>query len=308
MEYPIYPESSVAITTYFKDPDYYKQFHQHHYGIDLAYQKKYYSGIKYIYAIADGEVTECVNPSDDKTLKWLNVRSVINGQHVIHRYFHFSKISVGKGAKVLKGDILGIEGKTGVSTGSHLELQYWIVPKDYTYKAGDTAKYAVNPCDYIYLGDGQTVVYDPQKEVKPMPDYHEIPLPEGSTFHCLKDNALYYRITPEIKSGNKCGLLPAGTYKAIATVDNEDYTWCKFYIPTSTIERYAVVYKDLSYISEPLDYKALYEEEVKKNAALEKELETARAESVALAADLKAETAKLDEISGAIKTLQKYGG
>ena len=57
MDYPIYPESSVAITAYYHDPDYYKEFHEEHPGIDMAYQKKYHSGSKDIYAIFDGEVT-----------------------------------------------------------------------------------------------------------------------------------------------------------------------------------------------------------------------------------------------------------
>lgn len=305
MEYPIYPESSVAITTYYKDPDYYKQFHQHHYGIDLAYQKKHYSGIKYIYAIADGEVTECVNPSDDKTLKWLNVRSVINGQHVLHRYFHFSKISVGKGAKVLKGDILGIEGKTGVATGSHLELQYWIVPADYTYKAGDTAKYAVDPCEHIYLGEGQSCVYDPKGAVKETPEIPETDLPKGSIFTCLKANSLYYRSSPFLSPDTKEGLLPEGDYDAVATCENDDYTWCRFRIDGT--ERYAAVYAGLSVIKEPKDWEALYEAEVKKNELLTIRNAELLEENNRLVAEIGVCNEKLLEVEKAVKILKKYG-
>lgn len=307
MDYPIYPESSVAITTYYKDPTYPKKYGTH-YGIDLAYQNKHYKGIKYIYAIWDGEVTEVVNPEDPAKLKWLNIRHKINGKTVISRYFHFSKISVGKGAKVSKGDIIGIEGKSGEATGSHLELQYWIVPDDYQYHAGDTSKYAVNPCDYIYLGDGQTVVHDPKGEVRPMPTYVEIPLPEGSTFNCVKENSLYYRTSPEIKKENKCGLLPTGSYNAVATVENEGYTWCKFFIPNSSIERYAAVYEGISYISEPTDYKKLYEEELAKNKALEEKNAALLAENIVLTTELGKANESLEEINGAIKTLIKYGG
>ena len=253
MDYPIYPEKSVAITTYYKDPDYPKKYGTH-YGIDMAYQRKYYSGPKNIYAIFDGVVTECVNPSDTTSLKWLNIRHTINGQTIISRYFHFSQINVKKGDKVKKGDIIGIEGKTGVSTGSHLELQYWIVPDDYTYKAGDTKKYAVNPCDYIYLGEDQSCVYDPRKEVKEMPTYVEVPLPEGSTFTCEKSKTLWYRSTPEIKDTNKLGALPKGTYTATATVENDGYTWAKIVVKEDEDERYAAVCEGTSYLTIPKDW------------------------------------------------------
>lgn len=141
-----------------------------------------------------------------------------------------------------------------------------------------------------------------------MPTYVEIPLPEGSTFTCTKENALYYRISPEIKSDNKCGLLPTGVYKAVATCENDGYLWAKFFIPSSAIERYAAVYDGISYLSEPVDYRALYEEELAKNAALEKALDAAKAENAELLHAISEDNEKLAEISASIKTLLKYGG
>ena len=307
MDYPIYPENSVAITTYFKDPTYPKKYGTH-YGIDLAYQNKHYKGIKYIYAIFDGEVTECVNPEDPAKLKWLNIRHKINGKTVISRYFHFSKISVGKGAQIKQGDIIGIEGKSGEATGSHLELQYWIVPDDYQYKAGDTSKYAVNPCDYIYLAKDQECVYDPKKEVIKMPDYVETPLPEGSTFTCIKDNSLWYRITPEIKGDNKCGLLATGTYKAVATVENDGYKWCRFEIPGGAVDRYAAIYDGISYLTLPTDWEALYKEELAKNEALSAQVEKLKEENLALIDELGAANEKIEEVENALNTLFNFGG
>ena len=103
-------------------------------------------------------------------------------------------------------------------------------------------------------------------------------------------------------------MLPVGSYTAVATVENEGYTWCKFFIPNSSIERYAAVYKDISYISEPTDYKKLYEEELAKNKALEEKHAALLAENIVLTTELGKANESLEEIKGAIKTLIKYGG
>ena len=306
MDYPIFPESSVAITTYYKDPTYPKKYGTH-YGIDMAYQKKYYSGPKNIYAIWDGEVTEVVNPEDATKLKWCNIRHTINGKSVISRYFHFSKLYVVKGDKVKMGDIIGIEGKSGEATDSHLEIQYWIVPADYTYKAGDTSKYAVDPLDYLYLGDGQECVYDPNKRVQTKPTWVEIPCEEGTTFKCLVADALNYRTSPEIKKDNKCGLLPTGAYTAVATTENDGYLWCKFCIPNSSETRYAAILDGYSELVIPIDYEILYKEEVAKNEELTAKNDALQTENNNLIAEIGVCNEKLAEVNSALKILKKYG-
>ena len=177
--YPCFPEiTGFGITTYFHDPDYYKQFKTQHNGIDLAYQNKYYKGSKDIIAIADGVVSYVCDPSDTTSLKWVNVMSydVYADKWLLHRYFHFSKIIVKTGDKVKRGDKLGVEGKTGKATGSHLELQTWIVPVNYVFNIKDEEKYAINPLTVCYLADGQECVYDPRGDVKKAPavDYEKL--------------------------------------------------------------------------------------------------------------------------------------
>lgn len=177
--YPCFPEiTGFAITTYFHDPDYYKQFHKQHNGIDLAYQNKHYKGSKDILAIADGVVTYVCDPSDSTSLKWVNIMSydVYADSWLLSRYFHFSKITCKIGDKVKRGDKIGVEGKTGKATGSHLELQTWIVPVNYVFNIKDEEKYVVNPLNVCYLAEGQECVYDPRGEVKPAPavDYKKL--------------------------------------------------------------------------------------------------------------------------------------
>ncbi len=139
-----------------------------------------------------------------------------------------------------------------------------------------------------------------------MPSYVEIPLPEGSTFSCVQGNALWFRTSPERKGDNKKGLLPVGSYTAFATCENDGYIWCRFSLDNT--DYYAAVYEGISYISEPVDYKALYEEELAKNAALEKALDAAKAENAELLHAISEDNEKLAEISASIKTLLKYGG
>lgn len=248
MNYSQFPEKEGwAITTYFLDPDYEKQFGEKHYAIDMAYQRKYYSGVRYIYAIADG-VVSAVQKSNGSTANALQIKhyNIIEGKMVITRYYHLSSFADGikKGKEVKKGDIIGVEGATGNATGSHLHFEFWICPTDYKFNYKDVAKYAVDPLDYLYLHNGQVCVHDPKNKVKKVPSFNETPLPDISIFECLRSNALNYRTAPEINKNNLVGLLPEGEYQAFATCKNEGYTWVKFKFGED--KYWATVYGDLS--------------------------------------------------------------
>lgn len=52
-----------------------------------------------------------------------NVVDIAHGFGIVTRYGHLSKINVQKGDKVAKGDIIGIQGSTGRSTGLHLHYE-----------------------------------------------------------------------------------------------------------------------------------------------------------------------------------------
>ena len=180
MNYAMFPESNGwAITTYFLDTEYEKEFGEKHYGIDMAYQRKHYSGVRYIYAIADG-VISAVQKSNGKTANAIQIKhyDLIAGKMVITRYYHLASFADGikKGKEVKKGDIIGVEGKTGYATGSHLHFEFWICPTDYKFNYREVAKYAVDPLDYLYLHDGQVCVHDPKGKVKTVPkdDYEAL--------------------------------------------------------------------------------------------------------------------------------------
>lgn len=249
MNYSQFPEKEGwAITSYFLDPDYEKQFGEKHYGIDIAYQNKHYSGVKYIYAIADGVVASVQKSNGGSVANAIQIHhtDIITGKKVITRYYHLASFADGikKGKEVKKGDIIGIEGKTGNATGSHLHFEFWICPTDYKFNYKDVAKYAVDPLDYLYLHNGQVCVHDPKNKVKKVPSFNEVPLPDISVFECLRSDALNYRTAPEINKNNLVGLLPEGEYQAFSTCENEGYTWVKFNFNEK--KYWATVYYDLS--------------------------------------------------------------
>ncbi len=72
----------------------------------------------------DGVVvrSRIVTDSSDRTSEWGNYVAVQSGERVIY-YCHLSKRLVSVGDAVAEGDVLGIEGSTGRSTGSHLHFE-----------------------------------------------------------------------------------------------------------------------------------------------------------------------------------------
>lgn len=79
---------------------------------------------KEVYAVTSGVITYAgfINNISGN----LVVIKLDNGEFA--RYNHFSEIKVKQGDRVEAGDVVGIEGSTGYSTGSHLHFE--IVPKD----------------------------------------------------------------------------------------------------------------------------------------------------------------------------------
>jgi murein DD-endopeptidase MepM/ murein hydrolase activator NlpD len=84
-----------------------------HSGLDLVGPIK-----SPIHSTADGTVI-----SAERDGSYGNVVDIDHGFGVITRYGHLSSISVHKGDKVKKGNIIGVQGSTGRSTGPHLHYE-----------------------------------------------------------------------------------------------------------------------------------------------------------------------------------------
>ena len=105
-----------------------------HGGIDLV-------GIssKQICAVASGVVvvSQIVLDKNDRTWEWGNYIAVAGDDGNVVYYCHMADRIAKAGARVKSGDIIGIEGNTGYSFGSHLHLE---VRKE---------NVAINAADYI---------------------------------------------------------------------------------------------------------------------------------------------------------------
>ena len=87
-----------------------------HGGIDLVSL-----GSRAIKCVEDGIVlrSRIVTDKTNRTSEWGNYVSVQSGERIYY-YCHMSERLVSAGDRVRAGDVLGIEGSTGRSTGSHL--------------------------------------------------------------------------------------------------------------------------------------------------------------------------------------------
>ncbi len=297
-DYPRLPENLVCVTTYFTDEEEYKkQFGKDHYAMDMAYTSRWKGGVKYVYAAADGVIKWRQNAT--KTLaNGLRIEhyGLIEGKTVHTRYFHMESIAEGMtvGREVKKGEIIGIEGKTGNATGPHLHFEFLICPTDYKFKSAEVKKYAADPLLYCFLYPDQEIGYDPKNEVRKLPgrEYEKDLLPTGAVLRVSRDKALYYRSEPEITAETKLDFLPAGDYAASYTVENEGYTWAC--ISYGDSEVFAAIYENLSEIVLPINFEELYNEEKAKNELLSSELKAKTAENLLLSEKLLKIKASLD--------------
>jgi murein DD-endopeptidase MepM/ murein hydrolase activator NlpD len=100
-----------------------------HAGLDLACKV----GTP-IVAVGDGEVVSCYLPpkrgrGGDRTFGGMIVlRTTYRGIPVYVRYGHLSAVWVREGQTYQAGDVIGLSGSTGVSTGPHLHFEVLLDP------------------------------------------------------------------------------------------------------------------------------------------------------------------------------------
>jgi murein DD-endopeptidase MepM/ murein hydrolase activator NlpD len=89
-----------------------------------------------IYATADGIIAHA-----DRQGGYGNMVEINHGKGIATRYGHLSKILVGDGTRVTRGQLIGLMGSTGRSTGSHLHYEVRI------------DGHAVNPVPFLTTAD-----------------------------------------------------------------------------------------------------------------------------------------------------------
>ena len=134
-----------AITQYFSSS---------HLAIDEGWHSKKGGKNVPIYSASDGVVFDNFYYSD--TGYGVTIKCDVDNNTWFFRYIHMNeKSSLKVGAKIKRGDKVGIMGTTGRSTGNHLHFDVWKCPKNYSFNWNDRKKYAVNPTDYVFLFDDQ---------------------------------------------------------------------------------------------------------------------------------------------------------
>lgn len=106
-----------------------------HSGVDLVGMES-----KHLYPINNGKVVTVLNKPSGYGLHVI----VDHGNGYWSLYAHMDKVYVKEGQLVTKNTILGLEGNTGNSTGSHLHLE--------VRKGGNTYSYCINPSSFLDSG------------------------------------------------------------------------------------------------------------------------------------------------------------
>ncbi len=109
-----WPTTSHRLTSFFHDPDYpYRNLFEHS-GIDI--------GVKQgtpVYAAEDGYIAKAAFGT-----KWYgNYVMIIHNNNLSTLYGHLSSISVREDQYVSKGQVIGLSGNTGFSSGPHLHFE-----------------------------------------------------------------------------------------------------------------------------------------------------------------------------------------
>lgn len=129
----------------------------YHRGIDLV-------GVtdKYIHAHVSGYVgtSTMLDPKTDTTLTWQwgNFVRIDGDDGMYYFYCHMSKRLVKKGQYVNAGDVIGIEGNTGYSFGSHCH-----------FEVRDSSGTSVNPAPYLGIKNAAGV-YQTEQTIKDTED------------------------------------------------------------------------------------------------------------------------------------------
>ena len=110
-----------------------------------------------IYAMNDGTVMEINKNSSAGNYIW--IKHEFTNYDIWSRYLHIKdgSIKVKTGQKVTRGQEIANMGNTGNSTGTHLHLETWVVPKGWKFNFNDRAKYSEPSTDNAFAFDDQVI-------------------------------------------------------------------------------------------------------------------------------------------------------
>ncbi|HHW68774.1 MAG TPA: M23 family metallopeptidase [Tenericutes bacterium] len=220
---PRYPLIKNSISGYYLDPWYTKNGYAPHYAID--FKSVDFKG-EPIYASTPGKVI--INNYYSDAGYMVVLANFLSDKTIITRYLHLkeqSKLKVGE--EIKQGSLIGYMGSTGIATGVHLHFEYWVCPKNYTYKFNDKEKYAKDPILHCYVYPDQFVFdskeYELTKNAKKVVG-STVGRNEEINQLRIKVLDLNCRTKPGLSS-EKLGYIIPGIYNVLDTVQKDNFTW-----------------------------------------------------------------------------------
>lgn len=179
-----------------------------------------------IYSINDGTVMEINKNSSAGNYIWIKHEFANNDMW--SRYLHIKdgSIKIKTGQKVTRGQEIANMGNTGNSTGTHLHLEIWVVPKGWKFNFNDRSKYSKPSTDNAFAFDDQHIGTSSNNKV--------ITRVIGTSKQAKRDTTKnQIEVVGEFLRARKgagtnqtiLGYIDFGIYDYIETKTSNNYTW-----------------------------------------------------------------------------------
>lgn len=137
-------------------------YHSGHKAIDIGWLTKYSkNGKTKVYACLDGKVIQAGQITERVNGKLVHPIVVVlqhdyNGYRYFTRYWHLDKVKCKKGDKVVRGQVIGIRGCTGYTSGNAVHLHFEVLKTKagtkYSKCTGNNwFRYNINPINFVYI-------------------------------------------------------------------------------------------------------------------------------------------------------------
>lgn len=218
MEYIFPLRSYITITQPFKGVSV-------HSGIDFGWNSKYPNADgQQIVAAEDGTVVSavdgygCTYPKKPKTYGNYVIISHADGNYTV--YGHLAKgLSVKRGQKVKKGDVVGRMGNSGYSKGQHLHFEF--------RKGANKHSNAINSLPYLRIED-RSIIVSPNTMLPDEIKYRVIttPVAENPKVDQIEVTGQYINARADHSTtAESYGYTNVGYYNVVETVADKKYTW-----------------------------------------------------------------------------------
>lgn len=220
MKYSKFPLKNIKVNSSFGYRDFPKGTTTFHRGVDLGKNTL----DEEVYFANDCEIISI--KYSDSAGNYVVTKTNLDDKTIINRYLHLKNLPTHYkiGDKKFQGEVVGIMGTTGNSTGVHLHFEHWECPKDYKYNFSDISKYAKDPMEYNYLFDDQTSniknihkVIGTQIKTTQNNNINQIEV-YNTKLRCRKEPNLNAEII---------GYIDIGFYKILEETESDGYTWYK---------------------------------------------------------------------------------